>query len=103
MNLQIQIQTILFSFLYGIFFACFLHLSYKIIYSEKKFIKIFMTFLFVVVNVLCYFIFLRKINDGIVHPYGLFMIVFGFYIGNGILNIVFHFLKRFIKKNKKSH
>ena len=36
MNIKLQITTLLFSFLYGIFFSFFLSLNYKFIYSDKK-------------------------------------------------------------------
>ena len=74
MILSTQIKLILFSFGFGIFFNLFLNLNCKFIYSYNKFIKITSSFLFVLVNVLIYFICIYKINNGIFHIYSLLII-----------------------------
>ena len=94
MNLALQINTILFSFLFCIFFSFFLSLNEKYIYSENKIKKILITFLFVMINVLLYFIFLKKINNGIFHPYSFLLIFIGFFVGEK--------LQKVLKKNLKS-
>jgi hypothetical protein len=73
-NLNEQINLILFSFVFGIFFNFFLTLNCKFIYSYHKIIKIISSFLFVLINVLIYFIILKKINNGIFHIYSLIII-----------------------------
>lgn len=93
MNIKLQITTLLFSFLYGIFFSFFLSLNYKFIYSDKKTLKTIISFLFIIVCVLLYFIILKKINYGIFHVYEILMIILGFVLENLIV--------RFIANKKK--
>ena len=87
MNIKLQITTLLFSFLYGIFFSFFLSLNYKFIYSDKKILKTIISFL------LLYFIILKKINYGVFHVYEILMIILGFVLENLIV--------RFIANKKK--
>ena len=86
MNIKLQITTLLFSFLYGIFFSFFLSLNYKFIYSDKKILKTIISFLFIIVCVLLYFIILKKINYGIFHVYEILMIILGFVLENLIVS-----------------
>ena len=86
MPLNIQINSLIFSFAFGIFFSLFLDLNYKIIYNSKKIIKIIGTFLVIFSSVLIYFIILLNINNATFHPYELIMIILGFYIEKLIKN-----------------
>ena len=86
MPLNIQIISLLFSFVFGIFFSFFLDLNHKIIYSTKKIIKLIGTTLVVFLSVLIYFICLLKINNATFHPYELIMIILGFLLENFIKN-----------------
>ena len=88
MNIRIQIITLLLSFIYGIFFSFFLSLNYKFIYGDKKFFKIIISFLIVIVNVLLYFIILKKINNGIFHIYEVISLSLGFIIENWLSSII---------------
>jgi len=86
MDLYTQIITLLFSFLYGIFFSLFVGVNYKIIYNDKQWIKLLGTFLVVMIGVLLYFVLLRKINYAAFHPYLLLVIILGFYLEKTIAN-----------------
>jgi len=88
MNIIVQFKTIIFSFIYGIFFCFFLNLNYKYIVGNKKLLKILLTFMFIVVNVLLYFIILRKINFGIFHYYEILSIICGFMFVNLICHVI---------------
>ena len=88
MNIKLQITTLLFSFLYGIFFSFFLSLNYKFIYSNKRIFRTVISFLVVVVYVLLYFIILKKINYGIFHIYEVLMIILGVIVENIIVSII---------------
>lgn len=90
MDLHTQIITLLFSFVYGIFFSLFVGVNYKIIYHDKKLIKLLGTFLVVIISVLLYFVLLLKINYGAFHPYCLLVLLLGFYIE---MRIAKHFKK----------
>lgn len=95
MPLNIQIISLVFSFLFGIFFSLFLNINHKIIYNDKKIIKLIGTTLVIFSSVLLYFIMLRKINNASFHPYELIMIVLGFYLEN--------LIKKIIKKANVKH
>lgn len=114
MDIIVQIKTIIFSFLFGIFFSIMLGLNYKYITGSRKFLSIILTFMFVIVNVLLYFIIMKKINDGIFHQYEVLFIILGFLFENLIYRLVYKKLKKWYtlvskvgddvvkKKNKKS-
>lgn len=86
MNLNTQINSLLFSFAFGIFFALFIDINHKIIYNAKTIIKLIGTFLIVFLSVILYFIMLLKINNATFHPYELIMIILGFLLENFIKN-----------------
>lgn len=94
MNLQIQIITLVFSFLYGIFFSILATVQYKFINHDKKWIRLSITFLFILVNVLLYFIGLRKLSEARLHPY----LLIAFFIGVLVESLV---AKWIAKKRKK--
>lgn len=77
-SLALQIKALLFSFLFGFFFAICVIISQKFILSRKKLIRISFTFLFIIVNILIYFIGIKKIDDAFLHPYFILMILTGF-------------------------
>lgn len=82
MPLNIQINSLIFSFAFGIFFSIFININHKIIFNSKKIIKIIGTTLVVFSSVLLYFIILLNINNATFHPYELIMIVIGFILEN---------------------
>lgn len=82
MELELQIQSLIFSLVFGMFFAFMFNLFYKYLFNGKIIFKIITNFVFVSINTLLYFLLLRMINDGIVHVYFIFMVVTGFVIGN---------------------
>ena len=76
MSLKLQIISLLFSFLYGIIFYILLRLNKKFLYGNK--LSIVVDMLFILNNVLIYFIILRYINNGIFHIYFLILLIIGF-------------------------
>lgn len=79
-NLDLQLKSLLFSFLFGMFFAICVNINYKFINSNKKIFKIIFTFFFTIINILIYFIGLKKINDAYLHPYFILMIILGYIV-----------------------
>lgn len=69
MILKVQILSILFSFLYGNVIFWLLELNYKLLYESKIFYRIIVSFFFIIVISLMYFIGMVKINNGILHIY----------------------------------
>ncbi len=80
--LKIQVQSFIYSFLYGMFFSLALNLNYRFLYQSRKWVKLVITVLFIIDHALLYFIILKHINEGIVHIYFFIMIVIGFMVGN---------------------
>lgn len=91
--LDIQIKSIVFSFMYGIFFSFLLNLNYKFIYYSKGLLKILINIFFIVDNVFLYFIILKCINDGIVHYYFILSLFLGFLCVNKVASKV-HFCRK---------
>ena len=83
-SLDVQIKSIVFSFIYGVFFSFLLNLNYKFIYYSKGILKALINLFFIIDNVFLYFIILRFINNGIVHFYFLLSMFIGFLSVNKI-------------------
>lgn len=64
MNLEEQILSIVFSFLYGIIIHYLYRLFYNLLYNGKKYIRFFNNLLFVIDLIIMYFIFFLYINEG---------------------------------------
>ena len=86
MSLNTQIILIVVSFFFGVFFDLSLSLCQKIIYSNKLIFKYIFTFIIILIQVLLYFYLILKINNGIIHIYGLLSILGGM--------IFLHYLKK---------
>lgn len=82
MTLIIQIKSLAFSFLYGIFFAFTYKLNYKYLMSNMKFFKFILSLFFIFDHILLYFVLISLINNGILHLYFLFTFILGniFYV-----------------------
>lgn len=94
MNLKTQIVLIIFSFFYGFIFSIFLNINYKFIYSSNRFIKILSSFLTIIIAVLIYFISIKKINNAILHPYSIIMVIIGFFVDICINRIIAKKIKK---------
>lgn len=77
MILLIQIKSLAFSFIYGIFFAFTYKINYKYLMANSIFFRIVLNFLFILDHVLLYFILLSIINNGILHIYFFFSFILG--------------------------
>lgn len=82
MILTVQIQSFLFSFVYGMFFAFMFNLNYKYLFCKKKLNKIILNLFFNIDIFLLYFLLLKRINYGIIHIYFLICLYLGFILGN---------------------
>ena len=85
MSIKTQVLSLLFSLAYGGFFSFIYHINYKYIYGQKRIYAITITFLVVFNGALLYYLILRQINYGILHPYFLLMLMIGFYLGKKII------------------
>lgn len=85
MTLITQIKLVLFSFLFGIFFAFMLDVNCKYINSKRKIYRAIFTIVFMFFHVLLYFWILQKINSGILHYYSFICILLGVLVQNFIV------------------
>ena len=101
MDLYTQINSLLFSFFYGIFISVSLILLERFIYNDKKATVIVSSFMISMILCLLYFILILKINNGIIHPYFVFMVLLGYFIERKFLKLVKRinfFVKQSVKK-----
>lgn len=84
MDLNIQINLIIFSFVFGMLFSLLITINYKFLYQGKNIFRFIVNLMIIIVSVLIYFIGIRKINNGILHIYSLLLIIVGFICENFI-------------------
>ena len=82
MNLELQIQSIIVSTIYGMFISLLYNLFYKVLFPKNKIIKLFTNLLFNISISIMFFCIMYLINKGIIHIYFIFLTVIGFIIGN---------------------
>ncbi len=82
MNLEQQLQSLVMSMSYGLFFSLIFNLSYIKLIGLRNPFKIILIVAFLLINATIYFYLLFLVNDGIVHLYFLFVLYIGFLIGN---------------------
>lgn len=84
MTLIVQIQSLCYSFLFGLFASLLFNLCYKVLFYKNIFIRILFNLIFCITLYVLYFYLLYKINNGILHLYFFMMLFIGFYIYNRI-------------------
>ena len=82
MDLEIQIQSITTSFVYGMFSSLVYNIIYFLLYSKSKIIMIMFNFFYTIVIFLLFFYIMLCINNGIIHIYFIFLLILGFIFGN---------------------
>ena len=90
-TLSIQLKLILFSLIYGFLFSYVLDSFNIIIKKMKTYLQIILSFIFIFISVIIYFIGIQKIGNAIFHIYSLVSIVIGF--------IFYEIIKRIIENN----
>lgn len=80
MILQVQIFSLVYSFVFGLIFAFLVNLHYELLFSKKKWFQILMNFIFVIDIALIYFLILKKLNGGVLHVYFFLLMFLGFLI-----------------------
>ena len=86
MILKIQILSLIYSFFFGIIFFLLLEVNYRFLYEGKLVYRIIISFLFVIIISLGYFLGLLKINNGIIHIYFLLSLFTGYLVSFVIYN-----------------
>ena len=82
MDLELQIQSLIFSFVFGMFFALMYNVFYKYLFKGKIIIRVIINLIFVLFNTILYFLLLKIINNGIIHSYFIIALAIGFIISN---------------------
>ena len=77
-DLSIQVRLIVFSLIYGFMFSYLLDIVYQYISRIKKVYQILITFLFVMIMSIIYFIGINKIGYNLFHIYSILCIIIGF-------------------------
>lgn len=101
MDLKLQIISLIYSFLFGIFFSICTNINYKFLFSKNMFFKIVFTIIYIVDFSLLYFIILKKINNGVIHSYFLILVTLGYLTSFISLKSKIYVLKQKIKKAVK--
>ena len=86
MILKIQILSLIYSFFFGIIFFLLLEVNYRFLYEGKLVYRIIISFLFVIIISLGYFLGLLKINNGIIHIYFFLSLFTGYLVSFVIYN-----------------
>lgn len=100
MVLGVQVISLVVSFVYGIFFYLTLELNSRFIYSSHLWVRLVMSFLFVMMHTLVYFLILMRINHGYVHIYFFICILAGYLLCKVIYKRCKIKYKRFVKKGE---
>ncbi len=95
MPIQMQIISLLFSFVMGIIDYFFVLLNYQIVKPLSNLFKVIITSMGLFNLLLLYYYFLLKINNGIFNYYFYFMIVGGIYFGHKLMKAI----NKTVKKN----
>lgn len=82
MILEIQIQSLIVSFVYGMFAALIYNLIYFLLYNKNTFIKVTSNLVFSIFLSILYFYLLYLINNAALHIYFILMLITGFIISN---------------------
>ncbi|MDD6223523.1 MAG: hypothetical protein PUB18_00795 [bacterium] len=82
MELSVQIQSFVVSFVFGFLFSYVVNIFYQYLFKGKICVQIFWNFVLVLGSSLLYFYILKVINHAVIHLYFLAMVVIGYLCGN---------------------
>lgn len=101
MSLQTQGFSLLFSFLFGVFFSICTNLNYKYLFTKKLPIKILITGVYIIDFSLLYFLIMMYTNQGIIHYYFLLFIGLGYIFSFKRINKYINKIKEKIISKKR--
>ena len=87
-DLSTQFKLIIFSFIFGFIFSLLLEILNNKIKKFSAFVEILISFVFIVVMVLIYFVGINKISNAVFHIYSIFSIILGFVTYNVLLYMI---------------
>lgn len=97
MELQTQIISLLFSFIFGFIFSICTNINYRFLFSKNLTLKIIVTSIYVLDFSLLYFILIKHLNNGIIHTYFLLFVGLGYLVSFLSLNKYINILKKKLK------
>ena len=86
MVLNLQLKSLVISFVYGIILAYLIRINSKYLFTKKVILKIIVSVLFVFDYYLLYFIMLKIISNGMFHIYFIFVLIGGYIFGYYLIN-----------------
>lgn len=87
-SLNIQIKLLVFSLMYGFLFSIALDVLYPLIRKTSKIYQIILSFIFILLMAVIYFVAIDKIGYVIFHLYSIFAIIIGFISYDIIIYII---------------
>ena len=93
-SLNIQIKLLVFSLIYGFLLSIALDILYPLIRKTNKIYQIILSFIFVLLMAIIYFIAIDKIGYVIFHLYSIFAIIIGFISYDIIISVIAKNIKR---------
>ena len=84
MSLILQIQSLAYTFLFGLYLALIFNFLYKILFTKSILLNLITNLIFIIINAVFYFYILFKINYGIIHIYLLFTFLISFFLYNNL-------------------
>ena len=88
MNLETQIQSLVVSFVYGMFSSLLYNIFYFCLYMNNKIIRVIINILFSITIFSLFFFLMLIINKASYHPYFILLYLTGFLIGNKKLKVI---------------
>lgn len=82
MQLETQIQSLIVSLVYGLFTSLLYNIFYFLLYKDNKIISIISNLVFSITLSIAFFSIMYLINDAIIHPYFVILVILGFFLGN---------------------
>ncbi len=93
-SLNIQIKLLVFSLIYGFLFSIALDVLYPFIKKTNKLYQIILSFIFILLMAVIYFVAIDKIGYVIFHLYSIFAIIIGFVSYDIIIRVIAKNIKR---------
>jgi hypothetical protein len=90
-SIDLQIKSLIFSFVFGILFALIFDVNQKLIYEKNNWYRWLVSFSLVFIFTMGYFLILKYLNGGVLHLYFIFMIVLGILVYNKFFHKYFKF------------
>lgn len=100
MTSEIQVISFIVSFIYGIFFYLLARFNKFILSNRKDLFKLVITVIFVIDIVILYIYIMFKVNNGIIHPYFVAIIIIGYYLMARYYERLINLCKICVKKLK---